>query len=248
MGVDAVDAELHAGDSDFGLAIADCRLPRLAITGCQAPTIDCRWQAFVRDHLGPVLEADHPGVDIYGFDHNKDHVVEWATGLCAAALSPWRRLLALMPPTEPCRSGCRLGARRNVAAVSRRCRGGVAANALASSRPLDTACRYNDSSAARYFRGVAVHWYGGLNTDKLDAAHEIDDSKEILATEACNCVGNVIFAAPNIAAWWTRAEKLALDMLEDLKHWAVGWCVEQRTTARALLLLRCCSRRESSSA
>lgn len=93
-----------------------------------------------------------------------------------------------------------------------------------------------------------MHWYGGLNTDKLDAAHEIDDSKEILATEACNCVGNVIFAAPNIAAWWTRAEKLALDMLEDLKHWAVGWCVEQRTTARALLLLRCCSRRESSSA
>ena len=29
---------------------------------------------FVREHLGPVLRADHPGTKIIGFDHNKDHV------------------------------------------------------------------------------------------------------------------------------------------------------------------------------
>ena len=48
-------------------------------------------------------------------------------------------------------------------------------------------------------------------------------SKLLIATEACNCVGNVIFGWQNLAAWWTRAEKLALDILEDLLHWAVGW-------------------------
>ena len=35
---------------------------------------------FVKNHLGPVLRAEQPGVKIIGFDHNKDHVVEWATG------------------------------------------------------------------------------------------------------------------------------------------------------------------------
>ena len=69
-----------------------------------------------------------------GFDHNKDHVVEWATGL------------------------------------------------------------YADPKAAAYFSGIGVHWYGGLNTDKLEAAHAIAPDKFILATEACNCVGNVIFS------------------------------------------------------
>ena len=39
--------------------------------------------AFVRDHLGPVLHEEQPGVKIIGFDHNKDHVVTWAQGLYA---------------------------------------------------------------------------------------------------------------------------------------------------------------------
>lgn len=33
---------------------------------------------FVRDHLGPVLSADHPHLALLIYDHNKDHVVEWA--------------------------------------------------------------------------------------------------------------------------------------------------------------------------
>jgi glucosylceramidase len=69
--------------------------------------------SFVRDHLGPVLHAEHPGVKIIGFDHNKDHVLEWAKGL------------------------------------------------------------YADSEAAKWFAGIGVHWYGGLNTDKLQATHEV---------------------------------------------------------------------------
>jgi hypothetical protein len=33
---------------------------------------------FVRYHLGPQLEEDHPDVKIFIFDHNKDHMVHWA--------------------------------------------------------------------------------------------------------------------------------------------------------------------------
>ena len=36
------------------------------------------------EHLGPVLNGDHPGVKIFGFDHNKDHVKEWADTLFSA--------------------------------------------------------------------------------------------------------------------------------------------------------------------
>lgn len=116
---------------------------------------------FVRDHLGPVLNANHPGVKIIGFDHNKDHVVEWATAL------------------------------------------------------------YADEATAKFFDGIGVHWYGGLNAKHLDTAHHIKPDKFILATEACNC-GGVVFRNET-KEWWSRAEKLAIDMLVDLKWWAAGW-------------------------
>lgn len=138
----------------------------------------CLWTpeymaSFVRDHLGPVLEKDHPEVKIIGFDHNKDHVDIWAQGL------------------------------------------------------------YADPEAAKYFYGIGVHWYGGLNTQKLDYTHNLDPTKVILGTEACNC-GGVVYRDAAFAdgeltkgdflpAWWSRAESLALDILEDLRYWAVGW-------------------------
>jgi glucosylceramidase len=36
---------------------------------------------FVTYHLGPQLKADHPDVNIFMFDHNKDHVINWAKEL-----------------------------------------------------------------------------------------------------------------------------------------------------------------------
>merc|ERR1711865_349766 len=39
---------------------------------------------FVADFLGPRLEQDHPHVNIIGFDHNKDHLVDWADELFGA--------------------------------------------------------------------------------------------------------------------------------------------------------------------
>jgi len=118
--------------------------------------------SFVRDHLGPTLANDHPNVKIIGFDHNKDHVLDWAKVL------------------------------------------------------------YADANAASYFSGIGVHWYGGLNTNNLNRTHELAPDKFILATEACNC-GGVVYQKPDLAQWWSRAESLGLDILEDLRFWAVGW-------------------------
>ena len=91
---------------------------------------------------------------------------------------------------------------------------------------------YSDPTAREYFDGMGVHWYGGLNTHNLENTHNLAPDKFILATEACNCVGNVVYKSPNLAAWWTRAEKLALDILEDLRFWAgmpakprAMWCL-----------------------
>ena len=35
-------------------------------------------KAFLINHLGPVMQADHPDVNVLIYDHNKDHIVEWA--------------------------------------------------------------------------------------------------------------------------------------------------------------------------
>jgi glucosylceramidase len=60
-----------------------------------------------------------------------------------------------------------------------------------------------------------------LNTQNLQASHDIAPDKFILASEACNCGGVVYRTDPK--NWWSRAEDLALDILEDLRFWSVGW-------------------------
>jgi glucosylceramidase len=59
-----------------------------AVTVQNEPEFAAPWEActytarnmsdFVAHHLGPVLQRDHPTVKILGFDHNKDHIIEWA--------------------------------------------------------------------------------------------------------------------------------------------------------------------------
>ena len=40
------------------------------------------------DHLGPVMKADHPDVNVLIYDHNKDHIVEWAQTIWATQRVP----------------------------------------------------------------------------------------------------------------------------------------------------------------
>jgi glucosylceramidase len=59
-----------------------------AITAQNEPEYAAPWEActwtkeeqtdFLASHLGPVIKKDHPKVLIFAFDHNKDHVHEWA--------------------------------------------------------------------------------------------------------------------------------------------------------------------------
>ena len=37
--------------------------------------------SFIKNYLGPQLSKDHPNVNILAYDHNKDHVVEWAQAI-----------------------------------------------------------------------------------------------------------------------------------------------------------------------
>ena len=45
--------------------------------------------SFVADHLGPALRASHPDVKIIGYDHNKDHLEQWADALFEGAAAEY---------------------------------------------------------------------------------------------------------------------------------------------------------------
>lgn len=36
---------------------------------------------FIANHLGPMMRKQHPDVLLLGYDHNKDHIVNWANTL-----------------------------------------------------------------------------------------------------------------------------------------------------------------------
>lgn len=66
-------------------------IPIWAVTPQNEPENNAPWEAclytaeqemvFLSEHLGPTLERAHPEVKIFVFDHNKDHVQEWAQAL-----------------------------------------------------------------------------------------------------------------------------------------------------------------------
>jgi len=66
-------------------------IPIWALTPQNEPENDGKWEScvfsvedeldFIAGELGPVLRDDHPEVKIYLFDHNKDHVLQWAEAL-----------------------------------------------------------------------------------------------------------------------------------------------------------------------
>lgn len=74
--------------SKFISAYRSYGVPLDAVTVQNEPEFPAPWEAcsytpetqadFIAYHLGPQLEKDHPDVQIYMFDHNKDHIVTWA--------------------------------------------------------------------------------------------------------------------------------------------------------------------------
>lgn len=81
-----------------------------------------------------------------------------------------------------------------------------------------------DKDAAKYVKGVAVHWYGDMNTgpSHLTQTHNAHPDFFILATEAC--VANWSRPESRVALGnWEFGEAYAVDIMRDLSNWAVGW-------------------------
>ena len=72
----------------FADAYADHGLELWGFTVQNEPEFSAPWEAcrytanstreFVKDHLGPALARDHPDLKLFVFDHNRDHMVQWA--------------------------------------------------------------------------------------------------------------------------------------------------------------------------
>ncbi|VDL78212.1 unnamed protein product [Nippostrongylus brasiliensis] len=81
----------------------------------------------------------------------------------------------------------------------------------------------NDTEAAKYVSGIAIHWY----TDKIKPAsvltttHDRHPNHFILGTEACT--GYLPGEHKPLLGNWTRAEEYLTDIIEDLSNWVVGW-------------------------
>lgn len=80
--------------SKFITAYNDKGVPIWAITPQNEPEFPAPWEAcsynasgerdFISGFLGPTLEEHHPEVLILAYDHNKDHLLEWAKTILGA--------------------------------------------------------------------------------------------------------------------------------------------------------------------
>ncbi|XP_078602094.1 lysosomal acid glucosylceramidase-like isoform X1 [Branchiostoma floridae x Branchiostoma japonicum] len=80
-----------------------------------------------------------------------------------------------------------------------------------------------NATAAKYVKGVGVHWY--LNSFvpplTLSATHERHPDYFILATEACS--GSFPWGRHVLLGSWDRGEDYTHDIIQNLKNWVVGW-------------------------
>jgi len=82
----------------------------------------------------------------------------------------------------------------------------------------------SNAEAAKYVKGIAVHWYGNSYSPAslLTKTHEMFPDRFILATEACS--GFEPWQTKKvILGSWERFEDYAKDILEDLNNWSTGW-------------------------
>lgn len=88
----------------------------------------------------------------------------------------------------------------------------------------------NDPVALSYVSGMAFHWYSGGAERSMDGSYGwsnvvksamtlLPQGKFLLASESCNCPG----IDKTFDGSWERAEKVAHDVIEDLRSFASGW-------------------------
>eukprot|EP01084_Bolivina_argentea_P259074 437020_1 len=77
----------------------------------------------------------------------------------------------------------------------------------------------NNTEAAKYVSGTAVHWYDGDHFDALNESHFLAPNYEILATEATESPDNDATTNPK----WKKGEHYAHDMIGDFNNWVIGF-------------------------
>ncbi|KYN23063.1 Glucosylceramidase [Trachymyrmex cornetzi] len=90
--------------------------------------------------------------------------------------------------------------------------------------PWFTEMMFEDPKAKELFSGTAVHWYTDemFSPLRLSILHDKYPDKFILMTEACT--GSSPFDKEKvILGSWDRGQQYALNIIENLSHWIVGW-------------------------
>ncbi|XP_066985550.1 lysosomal acid glucosylceramidase-like [Macrobrachium rosenbergii] len=81
----------------------------------------------------------------------------------------------------------------------------------------------NDTEAAKYVDGIAIHWYWDQfsSPELLTRTHELFPDTFLMGTEAC--VGDKPYEAEVAIGAWERLERYAHDIITDFNHWVTGW-------------------------
>ncbi|GJQ78571.1 hypothetical protein Trydic_g11681 [Trypoxylus dichotomus] len=82
---------------------------------------------------------------------------------------------------------------------------------------------FADKEAREYIDGIGVHWYWNDITPASwqSDVHNRYPEKFFINTEACK--GDKLWEKPVLLGSWLRGEKYAIDIIENLQHWSVGW-------------------------
>lgn len=80
------------------------------------------------------------------------------------------------------------------------------------------------SNAMDFVSGLAVHWYWDrmISPSRLDQAHNKFPEKILLNTESCIGDKPTETHGPVLGSW-SRAERYALGIIQDLQHYVAGW-------------------------
>jgi glucosylceramidase len=166
-----------------------------------APWESCVYNAsfqsnFIGNYLGPTLKKDHPSLKIMAYDHNKDHIAQWAKELssneqCMKYLSGMAFHWYLNGP------GCSIG--------TGDCMEEGATNLITAHELLT-----NTSNP------------GNASSSSTSAISE----PFLLATESCNCPGIADDTPSHdemIGKGWERGERLMSDAISDMNHYSIGY-------------------------
>lgn len=75
---------------------------------------------------------------------------------------------------------------------------------------------FDDEEASPYVWGIGFHWYEQDAFENVQLVHDVYPDKHLVFTEGCQEGG------PHIGSW-TLGERYAHSIIQDLKHWTVGW-------------------------